>query len=104
MRTEKRIDLISREDAINAINEMMNADNFDNGYLINRNDAVSVLQHLPIYMFENESEWVIDPYPEFPEITYYCDGCGHIALGDLEKTRFCPGCGAAMKNPYDPFA
>ena len=94
-------DLIRREDAIKAIEELPNAyngwsDAYDKAYII------GTLEEVPS-ADRPRGEWKDtgkDPDHSHPltAIWYRCSECGY---GTNAKTNFCPDCGARMKGADD---
>lgn len=85
------IDLISRQDAIEAINRLAEMVNEGMGWdAIHRNDAVIVLKSLPSTE-RKKGEWI----KGLNIGLYICSECKYVEDG---KPNYCAGCGADMRG------
>ena len=109
-------DLISREDAINAIyNEFKsaycwNCDNQDSDdcedchrknimWSASKKTVKSVINDLPSVSAERVGEWIKQNEKNITQVTYFgerkCSKCGEITLS---QSTYCPNCGARMAS------
>lgn len=100
----KKSDLISRQDAIDAINHICPIDTEYDCALLDRVDVRYVLSDLPSAEPERKKgEWVYDgKRGRFPACK--CSICGHYENADwamLQGVNFCPHCGADMRGEQD---
>lgn len=89
-------DLIKREDAIKAIEELPNAyngwsDAYDKAYII------GTLEEVP-KADRPQGEWIYTNNPLRLDDEWACNRCGNISF---VKTNFCDRCGARMKGADD---
>ena len=93
-------DLIEREEAIKAIDELPNAyngwsDAYDKAYII------STLEEVP-KADRPQGEWIMHIDDLFPcESTQECSICHAEQLINGNDDNFCPNCGARMKGADD---
>ena len=102
-------DLISRKAAIDAIkdadvvvfyDEDTTADDaIEVAIISTKRSMVGSIESLPSAQPEI-GEWIENRAQNHVERCFFCSECGFDAWGVYEKTRFCSGCGAMMKNPY----
>ena len=87
-------DLISRQDAIDAICKKCKADFPDTG-ACDICDEISVLKSLP--SAEKKGKWIED---DDATVRGHCSVCGwesHYYEDDVVGANFCPNCGAKME-------
>lgn len=85
-------DLISRQDAIDAVNELKKSPWYNNPQNIYRTEAVEVVERLCIRELpsaEKRGRWIEDGHYE------RCSECGEYAD---ELHNYCPNCGARMED------
>lgn len=94
-------DCISRQKAINAIDELyLDGDscvsfraNLDGDALIGKYQAITALDDLPpVTAQQKMGRWEHDQFTNQPT----CSKCGYKVFG--EKTNYCPNCGANMQE------
>lgn len=86
-------DFISRQDAIEALES--NKSDWNNDYNRPIDKDIQALKALPSAEADRPiGEWELDDL-----IGWKCTNCGkHIVLNINEHGKFCPNCGAKMKN------
>lgn len=56
------------------------------------------LEDMKILLSQRTGHWIEDEEQNNVEVCYHCSECGFEACGEHEKTRFCGGCGAWMRE------
>lgn len=99
------MELISRNEAIMAIEDMRGERNEDGYLLVYRCDVIDTLRSLPTTEERKEGRWIDSDYINLQLDTYFanCSKCGYQM--DVHNNRgyfnFCPYCGARMGNESD---
>lgn len=86
-------DLISRAEAMGAVQDHFNADGFkgydDGQKMMDRIKAV------PSVSAERVGKWIFNGYADEKKSWFICSECDH---SQFHKSNYCPNCGAKMKG------
>lgn len=104
-------DLISRQEAIDGINNICPVDTEYDCTLLDRVDVRCVLSDLPSAQPDRKKgNWVYGE-DEYGIDGYHCDKCGffvpwdytHKFISYIEDYNFCPSCGADMRGSNNEY-